>query len=123
MANLAQQAVAFAKQQGAALDSSAGSIVSVESILGKLHEARLAGKLSDDEVWQRALEFGAYIGEILRETYNGSWAVDHAVVGPKTFPISWSGEEAFPVGWCGKRILNGEEDNVLVKFQVITKSR
>ena len=64
--------------------------------------------------------FGAYIGEVIRRKFGGSWSVDHAVAGPQTFPINWHGREAFPVGWCGKRILNGDEDNVWFKFQVVT---
>jgi hypothetical protein len=51
--------------------------------------------------------------------HNGTWAVDHKVAGPGSFPIRWGEHEAFPIGWCGKRIVNGEEDNVWFKFQLL----
>jgi hypothetical protein len=51
--------------------------------------------------------------------HNGSWAIDHEVAGPGSFPIRWGDHESFPIGWCGKRIINGEEDNVWFKFRAL----
>ena len=34
--------------------------------------------------------------------------------------LYWKQSQSFPVGWCGKRILNGDEDNVWHKYQVLT---
>jgi hypothetical protein len=120
MPMMADRAVAFARQGGKVLDYSPGSIKSVEAVLEELHQARSKQQLSDADVNVNAIRYGAYIGEVLRRKYGGTWAIDHPVAGPKTYPIHWKGGESFPVGWCGKRILNGEEDNVWFKFQVVT---
>jgi hypothetical protein len=123
MPDIAAHAVQVAQEQGKTLDYSPKSVKIVESILGELHEAHVKGSLSDDQVKVMALRYGAYIGEVLRRTYGGTWATDHSVAGPRSYPIRWKKHESFPVGWCGKRILNGDEDNVWFKFQVFTSDR
>jgi len=120
MPEMANRAVQFATEHGKTLDYSAESVKVVESLLGGLHDSRAKQQLSDREVNVQALHFGAYIGEVIRRKYDGSWGTDHPVAGPKSFPMHWNGGESFPIGWCGKRILNGDEDNVWFKFQVVT---
>jgi hypothetical protein len=116
----AEAAVAYASQHGKTLDYSPESIKTVETLLAELHDAHSQGNLPEKTLHIRALEFGGYIGEVLRRKYGGSWATDHSVAGPGAFPIHWKSSDSFPVGWCGKRILNGDEDNVWVKFQIVT---
>lgn len=120
MPMLADEAVKFAAGHGVTLDYTPESVERVEPILADLHESRISGQLSDRDLNLHAHRFGAYIGEVLRRTYGGHWTEDHEVAGPKTFPIHWKDGQSFPVGWCGKRILNGDEDNVWHKFQVVT---
>jgi hypothetical protein len=122
MPEMADRAVQFAAQRGKTLDYTIDSVTSVETLLGELHESRAKQQLSDREVNVQALHFGAYIGEVIRRKYGGSWSTDHSVAGPKSFPVHWNGGESFPIGWCGKRILNGDEDNVWFKFQVLTSA-
>jgi hypothetical protein len=98
-------------------------VKTVESILGELHEDHAKGLLSGEQVNVNALRYGAYIGEVLRRTYGGTWATDHPMGGPKSYPIRCKNYESFPVRWCGKRILNGDEDNVWFKFQVFTSDK
>jgi hypothetical protein len=117
---LVEEAVKFAAGRGATLDYSPDSVQRVESLLGELHESRSAGKLADRDLNLHAHQFGAYIGEVLRRKYGGHWTEDHEVAGAKSFPIHWKDGQSFPVGWCGKRILNGDEDNVWHKYQVVT---
>jgi hypothetical protein len=116
---LAQDAVKWAAEKKVTLDYTPESVERVEGLLAELHEKRAAGHLPDDQVTRAAVRYGAYVGEVLRRMHNGSWAIDHEVVGPGTFPIRWGEHESFPIGWCGKRIINGEEDNVWVKFRVL----
>jgi hypothetical protein len=124
MAMHAEKAVAFAQAAGVALDYTPESIEALETrLLEPLHLKRATGAVGDNEVRERALEFGAYIGEVLRRKYGGVWALDHAVGGPNSYPIEWRGGASFPVGWCGKRILNGDEDNVWHKYQVLLAQR
>lgn len=120
MPQIADEAVQFAGTRGVTLDYTPDSVKQVEGILSDLHVERTKRLLSDSAVNQRAVQFGAYIGEVLRRTYGGSWSIDHSVGGPKSFPIHWKDHDSFPVGWCGKRIVNGDEDNVWFKFQVVT---
>jgi hypothetical protein len=119
MPAMAADAVKFAADRGLTLDYSADSVRTVESLLGKLHDEHVDRPMSSEEIQRHAFQFGGYIGEILRRKYAGTWAKDHPVVGPSTFPINWNGGSSFPVGWCGKRILNGDEDNVWIKFQTV----
>lgn len=120
MPALASEAVQFAAARNVSLDYTTSSVESVESLLSQLHALRSSGNLTDDDLNLRAHQFGAYIGEVLRRRYGGEWKTDHEVAGPKSFPFHWKDGQSFPVGWCGKRMLNGTEDNVWFKFQVVT---
>lgn len=120
MAQMAREAVQYARERGVTLDYSRDSVEQVESLLDELSKQWQAGDLLEQTVHAHALRFGAYLGEILRREYGGHWTRDHEVAGPNSLPIHWGGGQSFPVGWCGKRILNGEEDNVAFKFRVLT---
>jgi hypothetical protein len=115
----AEEAVIYAAKRGKTLDYSAESIKTVEALLGELHDSHARGNLPEKNLHVHALDFGGYIGEVLRRKFGGTWATDHPVAGPGSFPIRWK-SDSFPVTWCGKRIINGDEDNVWVKFQVVT---
>jgi hypothetical protein len=117
---LAAKAVDYAAAHGVTLDYTPASVQHVESLLADLHRARAAGQLPDDQLHAHAARFGAYVGEVLRRQYGGHWTKDHDVAGPNSFPIHWKDGQSFPIAWCGKRILNGDEDNVWFKFQVVT---
>lgn len=121
MAALAEEAVQRARDEfQVALNFSPDSVAAVEDVLGKLHARRLAGEMTDARLHREAMTWGAYIGEVIRRLKGGHWEKDHSVGGPNSYPIHYGGGQSFVVGWCGKRILNGEEDNVWHKFQVIT---
>jgi hypothetical protein len=120
MPDIAAHAVEVAAGQGKTLDYSPESVKVVEAILAELHDKWAKGALSDKDVNTMAIRYGAYIGEVLRRKDGGSWATDHPAGGPKSYPIHWKDHDSFPVRWCGKRILNGAEDNVWFKFQVLT---
>jgi hypothetical protein len=114
----AEEAVRYAAGQGKTLDYSPDSVKTVDGLLGALHELREKGHLADKDLNVHALEFGAYVGEVIRRIHGGAWAFDHEVAGPGSFPLHWK-SDSFPVGWCGKRIINGDEDNVYFKFQIV----
>jgi hypothetical protein len=70
-----------------------------------------------------ATGYGAYIGEVLRRRDGGSWAVDHPVGGPRSYPLtSKSNSTVFPIRWCWKRLTVGEEDNVYHKVLLLSAS-
>ena len=121
MAALADEAVRRARDEfQVVLDFGPESVGAVEELLGKLHARRVAGQMTDARLHREAMTWGAYVGEVIRRLKGGHWEKDHHVAGPNSYPIHYAGHQSFPVGWCGKRIMNGEEDNVWHKFQVLT---
>jgi hypothetical protein len=124
MAWLANEAVGIAKKNGIqGMDYSIGSIKEAEQALGKLHEEYLRTK-SEKGVEGLAVAFGAYVGECIRRESPGShWERDHPIMGERSYPLYWKGGESFPCTWCYKRILNGPEDNICFKYQVLADSR
>ncbi|HEY8505754.1 MAG TPA: hypothetical protein VIL46_14310 [Gemmataceae bacterium] len=120
MAVLADEAVRRARAEfGVALDFSPDSVAAVEELLGELHARRAAGGMTDARINREAMTWGAYVGEVIRRLKGGRWDKDHPVADPDSYPIDYDGHQSFPVGWCGRRILNGDEDNVLHKFRFL----
>ena len=121
MASLADEAVSRARSEfQQSLDFAPESVRKVEQILGKLYEVRAAGEMPDDRLHREAETWGAYIGEVIRRHMGGHWEKDHEVGGPDSYPLHHGGGQSFPVAWCGKRLINGDEDNVWFKYQVMT---
>jgi hypothetical protein len=115
-----EQAIAEAQEKaGVVLDGSDGSIQQVELLLGSLAETGVAedGGLQSG-VQGTAMIYGFYIGECIRRLHGGTWAEDHPVAGPRSYPMSHRGSESFPTAWAVKRVLNGAEDNVWHKYQI-----
>ena len=101
------------------LQYSIDSIHQVEALLGQLHEKYLKDPQSI-AVNGLSSAYGAYIGEVIRRTELGAhWERDHEVAGEKSYPLTSGGGASFPMGWCYKRIVDGEEDNVWVKYSMI----
>ena len=68
--------------------------------------------------------YGAYIGEVIRRTETGvHWERDNPVFGEKLYPLHWGKNQSNPLGWCYERIVNGEEDNVWVKYSILTQHK
>jgi hypothetical protein len=90
------------------LDYSVESIRRVESIFGELH-AQYASNPSSIAVKGLASAYGAYIGEVIRRTETDvNWETSDSV-----------GGHAYPMGWCYHRIVEGDSDNVWVKYQAL----
>jgi hypothetical protein len=103
------------------LDYSVDSIKEVEEILSRLHEQYVKDPSSVSEKGVGSA-YGAYIGEVIRRSEPGAkWERDDAVGGEKSYPIIWGPGHghSYPMAWCYHGIVNGPEDNVWVKFQVL----
>jgi hypothetical protein len=101
------------------LDYSEASIKNVESILSQLHDQYSKNPKSISAIGL-ANAYGAYIGETIRRNEpNVSWQSGDAVAGDKSYPLIWSAGHSYPMAWCYHRIVNGEEDNVWVKYSVL----
>lgn len=119
IATMAEGAVGEAKQQNVSLDYSADSVQHIEAILAKFHERYRSGEMAHADVNRQAMRYGSYVGEVIRRMKGGIWARDHEQAGPHTYPLSYGEHQSFPIMWCGKRMVNGPEDNVWHKFQII----
>lgn len=115
MRKLAHQCTIDARERhGIELDYSPESVADVERILASL--APMARSMEPRDVGAIAMVHGAYLGEVIRREKGGSWERDHEAAGPGSFPLLWSGHASFPYGWCRKRLLGGDEENVLAKY-------
>ncbi len=117
---LASEGVADAERENHVhLDYSVESIKSVEKILGQLHE-QYAKNPSSISVKGLGSAYGAYVGEAIRRSEPGArWERDDPVGGEKSYPLIWGAGHSYPLAWCQKRITNGDEDNVWVKYYVL----
>jgi hypothetical protein len=130
MQHLADEAVKdAARENRITLDYSIESLKSVEEILGKLHEQyrRDSSTLSPRGL---AMAYGAYIGEVIRRSdpdcKAGSgcqWDRDHPVMGEKSYPLHWQAGDSFPCAWAYRRITEGPEDDIWIKYSVLKQSR
>ena len=121
---LANEAVKDARENyGVELDYSPNSIQKVEQTLGQVHDQYVKDQKSVLPI-PLGSAYGAYIGEVIRRTEPGArWERDDPVMGEKAYPIIWGGGNSYPMGWCIKRIENGPEDNVWIKYKVLKQRR
>ena len=121
---LQKEAVSIAKDSyGITLDYSPASVEKVEEILGKLYDEYQKKKTTEG---QRgfALAFGVYIGAVMRkQAGEGRWERDHPQFGEGAMSFYWKDQTTFPVAWCLKRLSNGDEDNVWVKYRILVDEK
>jgi len=100
------------------LDYSVKSIEQVEHILGKIHDEYKSTK-SEEGLQGIAFEFAAYIVKVIEQNFGDvEWQRNHSTIGENTFPLQWRNSTLFPFGWCLKRIYDGKEENLWIKFKV-----
>jgi hypothetical protein len=103
------------------LDYGVESIKQVETVLGGIHDQYVKNQ-SSIAVNGLASAYGAYLGEVIRRTEsNAHWETSDPVGGEKSYPLVWGTGNCFPMAWCYRRIINGDEDNVWIKYQVLKK--
>jgi hypothetical protein len=99
------------------LDYSVDSIKNVDQILGRLHE-KYEKSQSSIALSRLSAEYGAYIGEVIRKIEPGvHWERD-SKLGEKIYPLIWNGAQLYPMNWCEKRVVDGEDDDVWMKYEV-----
>lgn len=141
MQDFAKQAVATAaKEHQIKLDHSADSIATIDTILEGFSRRHRSEPISEKELSQIVLTWGAYVGMTLIKHHGGDWHVDSPTAGANTYPIlflkpnalngknakdksqsdrpkSQTLSEAIPVIWCLKRIRHGATESVAAKYQ------
>lgn len=101
------------------LDYSPASVAHIEAALDRLSK-QIPRDKPPAGTFGQAIAYGAYVGEVLRRKHGGIWAADHPEGGEHSYPLAIkSNLVVFPVLWCWKRAINGEEDNVLHKVQLL----
>jgi len=106
------------------LDYTVASVEHVEGILAQLHDEHRAHSFFPERIIAEANRWGAYVGEVARRVRGGDWQRDSAHVGANAFPLVFGEQdEIYPCAWCYRRITNGVEDNVWVKFRMSVTER
>jgi hypothetical protein len=118
---VAKEAVRRAKSEYRVhLDFAPGSIERLEAMLGSIHDSHLKKPLSEKELSLQSIRWGACIGEVLKRVQPGRWHRDSPKVGRGTMPLVFDSQhQAFPCSWVYKRIADGPQDNIILKFQVL----
>ncbi len=118
---VAKEAVRRAKTEHRVdLNFAPDSVERLETMLGNIHEAHLKNPLSEKELSLQSIRWGAYIGEVLKRVRPGKWHRDSPKAGRGTMPLVFDSEhQGFPCSWVYKRIADGPDDNVSLKFQVL----
>ena len=125
MSAFAKDAVDFARQRyGISLDYSPASVEQVEAIADKLFQSipkGFVGKLfqkgpSDEEIKTASKMLGSYIGEVLRGSMGGDWAINQelSAIGIQTGE-TW----VFPPSKVHKRLTEGPGDNLWFYFRAL----
>ena len=133
MVAFSQDAVDHAKTSaGVTLDYSLESIRQVEAILQELYEAMPRGVLgrlfhkgpSADDVATVCNMYGGYLGEVVRRSGGGEWALDtEGAPGEKAVCLRKGDKRVCPPAKVYERLTNGEADNVWSYFQVLIKEQ
>lgn len=101
------------------LDYSVASLRQVDQILGNVHDEYVKNP-SSVSIRGMSAEYGAYIGEVIRRNEpNAYWTRDSQVAGEKSYPLHWRAGESYPMAWCARRISNGDEESIWVKYSVL----
>ncbi len=127
MLSAAESAVKHAREHwSTTLDYSARSVEDVELILARMYEsipksrvARLFRKPpSDEQMASVAVIYGAYLGEVLRREFGGTWSREELDGQPDLLALKFTDKNMlFPAGKIWKRLTNGDEDNVWTFYQ------
>jgi len=120
----AEDAINFAKQLNIELDFSEESLNKLDLILQQFHDGIPKGlkKLfikgpSEEQITQMSKMWGGYLGETIIRMFGGEWIMS------KTFEnaiaIQVQGTEIYPPAKTYKRIVNGQEDNIVNYYKVL----
>ena len=111
------------------LDFSARSIEDVELILARMHES-IPRKLYE-RIYKRgptpeqmailSVAYGAYLGEVIRREFGGAWLKEDVNGEPAIALVFNPQAKIFPPAKVWKRLNDGEEDNILSFYQLLSE--
>jgi hypothetical protein len=130
MGAMAEDAVGAASEVfGKTLDYTPPSIIALEAVLAKLHADRPRGMLaklmrsapSKQEVYEMAVLWGGYLGEVLRLNHGGVWEVEHpAAPGEQGYFMHVCGENVAPVIQVQLRLADPPGASVVTFYEMLT---
>jgi hypothetical protein len=111
MRRMAEGAIKMGVRSGAALDYSIGSIAAVEQHVGEMYDfLRSPESTWDDKIkWSVALNYGGYVGEVIRRAAGGEWQAGTLLTDPK---LVVGIVEIAPAAKVLKRMNHGIEDHL-----------
>jgi len=117
MEGYAQAAVEVAKSEfRQTLDFSADSINALDEILVLLSDNPEIDLDFESRLW------GSYLGEVLRQRYNGSWEMTQYPGGEHAVPaVEVRGSRLFPLMKAYRRLTMGEEEDLPGFFHMVTE--
>ena len=127
MREAAEKAVLWAKANYRKdLDFSPHSLAVVEEILEtralSIPKTRLGRmfmrKTVINDISSICVLVGAYIGEVLRRQFGGTWHIDSSFYGP-AFALSVFDGKVFPIDKVCKRLYNGPGDSIWGFYQMV----
>ncbi|HEU5402253.1 MAG TPA: DUF3806 domain-containing protein [Terriglobales bacterium] len=130
MISAANSAVEHARKHWSTeLDFSPRSIEDVELILARMHESiprRFYEKVykrgpTPDQMATLSLAYGAYLGEVIRREFGGTWRKEDVNGEPAIALVFDPKNMLFPVGKVWKRLHNGSEDNVCRFYEIYSE--
>ncbi len=118
-----REAVEHAKQEFAVvLDGSEESLKALDQLVGKIHDKHITNALDEVTIGRESRMWGAYLGNVIKARFGGTWERDSDVNGPASFPLKIGSSQVFPCNWVYKRIVNGSADDLTIKHRVMTMS-
>ncbi len=130
MLSAANSAVEHARKYWSTeLDFSSHSIEDVELILARMYESiprRFYEKLykrgpTPDQIATLSLAYGAYLGEVIRREFGGTWSKETVNGEPVLALVFDPGSMVFPPAKVWKRLTNGEEDNIWSFYEIYSQ--
>lgn len=126
MLSAANSAVEHARKYWSTeLDFSPRSIEDVELILARMHDSiprKIYEKLykrgpTPDQMATISLAYGAYLGEIIRREFGGTWRNDDVNGEPAIALVFSPQTKLFPPAKVWKRLNRGDEDNIRTFYE------
>jgi len=115
---LTELAINDAKKHNIKLDFSNESIKEVENILSAVHDEYNKTK-NEKNLNDIALKYSAYIITVIEKNFEkGKWERNDPVFGEDSYTFYWRGGAYYIYSWCLKRIIEGEQDNIWIKYKL-----
>ena len=130
MLSAANSAVEHARKYWSTeLDFSPHSVEDVELILARMHESiprKLYQKLykrgpSPEQMATLSLAYGAYLGEVIRRQFGGTWNKQEVNGEPAIALVFNPQTKIFPPSKVWNRLNSGEEDNIWRFYQLLSE--